>query len=708
MATLICTLGGSWAVVPEVLGYLEPEVFKIYPVPWFKRNRHNTQGITDVWCITTCGARAVSATESLSLYWRQLPDKAPSLSIFRPSGVEDISTIDSNRIMEELIHRLALTASSRGPLYWSLAGGRKTMSSLMQKAAGIYGATDLLHVLSSEDVDRATASAASIPLLLDGFSEQLALGVEVVSLGPSGPFEGITWHHVAGYSEILPEDYPLEGTTDGACTTVCISGRYLCTEIERRQQEAAQVSRNYFFELLKADQRDNFRSLYRLPSSDIERLRSEKIGSCPDNEASDLSWLHRLPKAELHCHLGGVALPWELHDIASAVFAGHGTKLSGAANVLQSIGISADSFQINKDTLLSCKMLQEVKKALRTAEDAGVPRDLATAAVILSLPLSLLDLLCSVEVDRDLVTGIGLETYRNAGDMQGSSLLRTPEAIEAVCRLLYRKARTCNVKYLEVRGSPENCSTATFDGRMVLQAIRNSFLRCMQEDAGCQVELILIGTRHGNMDRFYQHTQLAVWGADEWLESPRVVGFDLAGEESTRSPQELRELFAPLFQRCIKLTIHAGETEPAENVWGAVYHLNADRIGHGLKLIDHVNLLCHVRDRGTALELCPTSNDQIVGFRDHCRGDALFKEYPLKMFLDHGLRVAICTDNPGISRTDWDRELLKAARLTSGGLSKWDILGIIRTSFQAAFLPQPERARLLKIADEEVFRTISN
>lgn len=53
--------------------------------------------------------------------------------------------------MEELISRVALLACREGrPLYWSLAGGRKTMSSLLQWAAKIFGAAGIYHVASTD------------------------------------------------------------------------------------------------------------------------------------------------------------------------------------------------------------------------------------------------------------------------------------------------------------------------------------------------------------------------------------------------------------------------------------------------------------------------------------------------------------------------------------------------------------------------------
>ena len=98
--------------------------------------------------------------------------------------------------------------------------------------------------------------------------------------------------------------------------------------------------------------------------------------------------------------------------------------------------------------------------------------------------------------------------------------------------------------------------------------------------------------------------------------SSRLVAFDLAGNEQKQTPAAIREDFLPLLERCLQITIHAGETASAESIWEAAHHLQADRIGHGLKLGDHLELLRRFIDRKIAVEMCPSSNQQIVGFQD--------------------------------------------------------------------------------------------
>ena len=161
----------------------------------------------------------------------------------------------------------------------------------------------------------------------------------------------------------------------------------------------------------------------------------------------------------------------------------------------------------------------------------------------------------------------------------------------------------------------------------------------------------------------------------------------------------------PLHHHFMNITIHAGEMEEDDKIWQAIYLLHARRIGHGLKLINNPKMMGYVRDHSIAIEMCPSSNIQTNGFRrfDHSEaGDT----YPLKQYLDSGLTVTINTDNRGISATTLSNEYLEAARMTEGGLSRWEILRLVKNGFKASFLPKDEKDRLLKRIDEEIFSLV--
>lgn len=119
-------------------------------------------------------------------------------------------------------------------------------------------------------------------------------------------------------------------------------------------------------------------------------------------------------------------------------------------------------------------------------------------------------------------------------------------------------------------------------------------------------------------------------------------------------------------------------------------------------------LAARFRDRSICLELCPSSNREVVGFDDPAYpASAGLPRYPLGEFIQAGLPITLCTDNPGISRTTLAGEYLAAARMSEGGLTLWESLALIRQAFVHAFVPSAEREALIKQADAQMFALLA-
>lgn len=380
----LCTLGGSWPVIPEVLGCLAPDVFRLWPAAARPALEHAAPP-AEVWAVTTLDPSVVQAAEELCSYWRRLPGVPPRLRVFAPDGVADISSPRDHEAMAETVYRLALAAREGRPRpYFSLAGGRKTMSAVLQRAASVFGATQVYHVTGTQEAERRTRGPQTADLLLAGLPPEAAEGIRPVALGSEEPFEGLEWSH-GGERALAAAEYPVTAVrAQGAVEVLSTAGPSLYAEVERRRREASRIAANFFFEVLRADRRENFRSLYRLPAAEIERLRRARVGAAPEHEAADREWLSRLPKADLHCHLGGVLLPEELPQVARTVLAARSEFAAGA-----------------RDTAARCLAALEglnprdppdrarAREALAEGAARGsrsVPGDAATAALIAALP----------------------------------------------------------------------------------------------------------------------------------------------------------------------------------------------------------------------------------------------------------------------------------------------------------------------------------
>ena len=124
----------------------------------------------------------------------------------------------------------------------------------------------------------------------------------------------------------------------------------------------------------------------------------------------------------------------------------------------------------------------------------------------------------------------------------------------------------------------------------------------------------------------------------------------------------------------------------SENIIESVEYLGADRIGHGVRIIENSDAVRFVREKGITLEICPTSNLQSGAV-------ASLLQHPLADLLDLGLSITINTDDPSISNIELTDEYCAAVKhlgLTEDGIRK-----AILNAARAAFLPDDEKAELV-------------
>jgi adenosine deaminase len=118
-----------------------------------------------------------------------------------------------------------------------------------------------------------------------------------------------------------------------------------------------------------------------------------------------------------------------------------------------------------------------------------------------------------------------------------------------------------------------------------------------------------------------------------------VVGVDLAGDEK-RWPASL---FQTEFNRArsagLKITAHAGEFAGAESIRETITCLQPQRLGHAVRAVDDPHLMDEIAEKGIAIECCPTSNFLTTSIPS-------LKDHPLPVFLKHGIRATLNTDDP--------------------------------------------------------------
>ena len=257
---------------------------------------------------------------------------------------------------------------------------------------------------------------------------------------------------------------------------------------------------------------------------------------------------------------------------------------------------------------------------------------------------------------------------------------RSPEVITRVTREAVEDAARDNVRYMELRFTPVALSRAErFPLHDVIDWVCTSTAAAAAE-FGIQVRLIASVNRHESPELAEQVAWLAAAHTEDG-----IVGMDLAGNEAEFSAEPFAGIFSEAKQAGLHLTIHAGEWAGADNVREAIEKVGAERIGHGVRVIDDENVVALARERGTTFEVCVTSNYQsgvVPALSNH----------PLPRMLQADLNVTLNTDDPSVSRIDLTHEFKLAHE--DLGLPMNILKRSILAAAKASFLPADEREAL--------------
>jgi adenosine deaminase len=223
------------------------------------------------------------------------------------------------------------------------------------------------------------------------------------------------------------------------------------------------------------------------------------------------------------------------------------------------------------------------------------------------------------------------------------------ENITRVTLDIVEEAYRHGVRLLELRYAPAIHTYAGLTPRQAIHAVLLGMNTAVQRHPDLEIGLIIISMRqHGpHIAKIIARQALAE--AQHLHDRAGVVGFDLAGAERGNPPRLFRDAYEIARRGGLGLTVHAGEDEGPESIWEAIDRLGADRVGHGCSAVRDRRLLRRLARDRILVECCITSNYQTGAV---ARG----APHPIYTFLEHGIPVAVCTDNTTVSGTDQTRE----------------------------------------------------
>jgi adenosine deaminase len=253
---------------------------------------------------------------------------------------------------------------------------------------------------------------------------------------------------------------------------------------------------------------------------------------------------------------------------------------------------------------------------------------------------------------------------------------RSAEVIERITREIVIDAAEDNVRYMELRFTPKAlCNISHVSVQEVVQLVCQTAQKTAEEH-NITVKLIASMNRHESVKFGEKVLRAAI---DHKTDG--IVGIDLAGNEEL-SALPFREIFRDAKEEGLGVTIHAGEWDGANSVWDAVGNMNADRIGHGVRVLEDPSIMNVLLEREIVLEVCPSSN-VLSGIIPALEGHAL------PTLIQQQFQVTINTDDPIICDINLTDEIYNAVKYMN--LTIDDVKRMTMCAIRASFLPPEER-----------------
>jgi len=268
-------------------------------------------------------------------------------------------------------------------------------------------------------------------------------------------------------------------------------------------------------------------------------------------------------------------------------------------------------------------------------------------------------------------------------------VMQTRDALVRVARECAEDLAADGIVYAEVRFAPELHVQRGLGLTDVVEAVLEGF-RLGATGRPITMRALLTAMRHAA--RSQEIADLAIRYRDAG-----VAGFDIAGAEAGYPPSRHLDAFQYMQRENGHYTIHAGEAFGLPSIWEALQWCNADRLGHGVRIIDDITvstdgavtlgrLAQFVRDTRVPLEMCPTSNVHTGAARS-------IGEHPIGLLRRLLFRVTVNTDNRLMSGVTLSGEF--AALVEAFGYDWTDVRWLTVNAMKSAFLPFESRLSII-------------
>ncbi|NVK39992.1 MAG: adenosine deaminase [Oceanospirillaceae bacterium] len=269
---------------------------------------------------------------------------------------------------------------------------------------------------------------------------------------------------------------------------------------------------------------------------------------------------------------------------------------------------------------------------------------------------------------------------------QGAGVLQTEQDFYDLTWAYLKQCETQNVIHTEPFFDPQTHTARGIDIGVQIRGIERA-LQHGREQLGISSRLILSFLRHLSEEEAFHVFEQALPYRDSFV----AVGLD--SSEAGNPPAKFQRVFEKALAEGFLTVAHAGEEGPAEYVRQALDLLKVSRIDHGVRSAEDPALIDRLVEEQIPLTVCPLSNVRLRVFQS-------LDQHNILAMLERGVKVTVNSDDPAYFGGYMGENFVEMHRQL--GMSREQAVALSRNAFEAAFLPDEEKAALIKRLDDFV------
>ncbi len=262
----------------------------------------------------------------------------------------------------------------------------------------------------------------------------------------------------------------------------------------------------------------------------------------------------------------------------------------------------------------------------------------------------------------------------------------SPDDFVFIFRNLRQYLEANNVRYCEAFYAPSRMIQNGLNFKEIAQVLEKEARECRLA-GGPDVRFLVDVSRTFGVENASKNLERILEAKTD-----TIIGIGLGGAELMGPARDYKDVFAQAHAEGLHAVAHAGEDDGPWSVRDAVEVLKAERLGHGISAIQDPSLVQLLKEKGTPIEICLTSN---LFTGKYVREE---RNHPVRHYYDQGLVCCINTDDPEIFRVDLTQEYFKLYRHLDFTVS--ELTDLIRQGVMASF--NPGRARMWKQFEKEI------